>query len=205
MSFFKRNLANFITVIRIIAAILLFVLTITGVFPHEKLTYGFFILYGICGLTDVIDGFVARKLKIESQAGAILDSISDLLFYATMLYCLFPTLVRCLPWYLWAIGITATVFHGIGYIICAFKFKTFSSLHTYADKILGFAVFGFPFFFIGEVFLVYAIYIFTFGTVAIWSGLEVCLIHIISKDYDTTNKSLFHLLKKKKETNSAAS
>ena len=73
----KKNIPNIITAVRIIgAAVLLFV---------EPLVVPFYVIYTLCGLSDAIDGFVARLIGAESALGAKLDSVADLMFYAVML------------------------------------------------------------------------------------------------------------------------
>ena len=73
------------------------------------------------------------------------------------------------------------------------KFNRFSAIHTYANKALGLFVYAFPFFFIGEIPLLWGVYMIVGGIVAIYSGLEMNLIHIIAKRYDTRNKSIFFI------------
>ena len=134
----KKNLANIITSIRIIGALSLIF--------FEPLSLPFFIIYGLCGLTDAFDGFVARKLGIASAFGAALDSISDLLFYGIMAAKIFPILVDNLTILQWVIIAVPTCLHFIAYIVCAIKFNKFSAVHTYANKALGLLIYAFPFF-----------------------------------------------------------
>ena len=183
MNFFKKNAANLITLIRIFGAIALIVL--------EPLSLPFFIVYGVCGLSDAFDGLVARKLGISSTFGSALDSLSDLLFYGVMAAKLFPTFQRLLTPLQWIIIATPTSLHFIAYIICAIKYNRFSAIHTYANKALGLLVYAFPFFFIGEIPLLWGIYMYVGGTIALYSGIEINLIHLISRKYDTRNKSVF--------------
>lgn len=183
----KYIIPNAITGIRIIAAIALIFL--------QALSLPFFLVYGICGLTDAFDGFIARKLKAESKFGGVLDSVSDLLFYGVMAYKILPTMIRLLDPLSWVLIITATSLHIIAYIICAFKFKKFSAIHTYANKALGLIVFAFPFSFIGEIYLLYTIYVYAGSIIALYSAVEINLIHIIAKEYSIKNKSIF-LVKK---------
>lgn len=187
----RKNLANFITLIRIFGAITLIFL--------EPLSVPFFIVYGICGFSDAIDGVVARKLGTSSPFGAALDSFSDLLFYGVMAAKIFPTMQRLLTTFQWIIIAVPTGLHLIAYIICMIKFSKFSSIHTYANKVLGALVYAYPFFFIGEVALVYGIYMYVGGVIALYSSIETNLIHIIAKRYDERNKSIF--LVKRNELN----
>ena len=185
MNFFKKNAANLITLIRIFGAIALIML--------EPLSLPFFIVYGVCGLSDAFDGLVARKLGIQSSFGSALDSLSDLLFYGVMAAKLFPTFQRLLLPYQWVIIAVPTALHFIAYIICAIKFNRFSAIHTYANKALGLLVYAFPFCFIGEIPLIWTIYMIVGGAIALYGSVEINLIHIIAKKYDTRNKSIFFI------------
>lgn len=185
MNFFKKNAANLITLIRIFGAIALIML--------EPLSLPFFIVYGVCGLSDAFDGLVARKLGVQSSFGSALDSLSDLLFYGVMAAKLFPTFQRLLLPYQWVIIAVPTVLHFIAYIICAIKFSRFSAIHTYANKALGLLVYAFPFCFIGEIPLLWTIYMIAGGVIALYGSVEINLIHIIAKKYDTRNKSIFFI------------
>ena len=179
----KKNLANFITLIRIIGAIALIFL--------EPLSVPFFIVYGICGFSDAIDGLVARKLGTSSQFGAALDSFSDLLFYGVMAAKIFPTLRDCLNVFQWIIIAVPTGLHLIAYIVCMIKFTKFSAIHTYANKLLGVLVYAYPFFFIGKNPDVYGLYMYIGGVFALYSSVETNLIHIVAHRYDERNKSIF--------------
>ena len=183
MNFFRKNAANLITLIRIFGAIALITL--------EPLSLPFFIVYGVCGLSDAFDGLVARKLGVESSFGSALDSLSDLLFYGVMAAKLFPTFQRLLTPWQWAIIGLPTALHFLAYIVCALKYSRFSAIHTYANKALGLLVYAFPFCFIGEIQLLWSIYIYIGGAIALYSAVELNLIHLISKRYDTRNKSIF--------------
>ena len=50
-------------------------------FLEIKRHYFVFILIIIGGLTDFFDGLIARKLNLKSKLGAILDPLSDKIFY----------------------------------------------------------------------------------------------------------------------------
>ena len=179
----KKNIANFITLIRIFGAIALIFL--------EPLSLPFFIVYGVCGFSDAIDGLVARKLGISSAFGSVLDSFSDLLFYGVMAAKIFPTLQRLLSVFQWVIIAVPTALHLIAYIVCMIKFGKFSAIHTYANKVLGALVYFYPFFFIGEIALLYGLYMYIGGVFALYSAIETNLIHIVAHRYNTRNKSIF--------------
>ena len=43
---------------------------------------GFYVVYLLCGLSDMADGTIARKTNSVSKPGSQLDSIADLIFVA---------------------------------------------------------------------------------------------------------------------------
>ena len=90
-----KYLPNYITCLRILG---------TGFLLFTKpLSVAFFITYLFTGVTDALDGFLARKLNIVSEFGAKLDSIADLLFYTVLLAKIFPALWETLPWVIWVV------------------------------------------------------------------------------------------------------
>ena len=187
-----KRIPNMITSLRIIGAIAMIFL--------EPLSLEFYLVYGICGVSDAIDGFLARKFHAETKLGSVLDSVCDLIFYTVMAIKIFPFMMNHLHIIHWIIIIVPTFFHLVAYIVCAFKFKRFSAIHTYANKALGALIFLFPFTFIGNIYLLYSLYICIGGVIALFSSIEINLIHILSKEYNTKNKSVFLL--KRNQTNS---
>ena len=85
--------ADTVTSLRIVAAIILAFL------PWG--TRRFMIVYTFAGLTDVLDGWLARKNQTASEFGARLDSIADLLFYGVLLIRMLPLLYQMLPEEIW--------------------------------------------------------------------------------------------------------
>ena len=77
-------MANLITSCRILFSLLLFF------FP--ALSPGFYGLYLAAGLSDMLDGFVARRTNTASPLGAKLDSMADIIFLAVCLIKLLPVL-----------------------------------------------------------------------------------------------------------------
>ena len=68
----------------------------------DAMTLPFWVLYLIAGLTDMLDGFLARRWGVESKFGARLDSLADFVFVLAVGYKLFPWLK--LPAMLWMLG-----------------------------------------------------------------------------------------------------
>src|SRR5487761_349232 len=54
------------------------------------------LLFGVAGVTDQIDGFLARRWRVESRFGAIADPLADRLMIDSAILVL--TIDRRLPW-----------------------------------------------------------------------------------------------------------
>lgn len=106
------------------------------------LSPGFFVLYLTAGITDMVDGTVARKTNTVSEFGAKLDTAADLLFTMVCLEKLLP--VMELPSWLWiwvgAIGAIKVANVAAGWIIR----KKFTAEHTLMNKLAGALLFLLP-------------------------------------------------------------
>jgi len=130
---FKKNFANLITFSRIVGSlILLFINT------NLKL---FYLVYTYCGLSDVLDGLIARRTKTESEFGSKLDSISDLLFFGILLYKMWFNLVNKLPSLLIYVIFLIILIRVIGYVYYFIKNRSIVSEHTVLNKLSGILLF----------------------------------------------------------------
>ena len=106
----KKNIANIITGIRILGSILLAFVPVFSV--------SFYAVYLTCGLSDMLDGTIARKTNISSSFGAKFDTIADFLFAAVSLAKLLPYIP--VPGWLWtwiaAIALIKAANIGLGFI-----------------------------------------------------------------------------------------
>ena len=105
----------------------------------DAMTLPFWVLYLIAGLTDMLDGFLARRWGVEGKFGARLDSLADFVFVLAVGYKLFPWLK--LPASLWMmIGFIALVkmVNAISSYVINHKI---AFLHTKANKLTGFLLF----------------------------------------------------------------
>ena len=111
----------------------------------KPLSLYFYIVYTLTGITDALDGFIARKFNLTSKTGALLDSIADLLFYAVMLVMIIPALLEVIPTVMWYAGLVVLLIRAAAYICAAIKFHRFAATHSIFNKITGGAVFLIPF------------------------------------------------------------
>ena len=126
-----KNIPNYISISRIIMSIALLFL--------KTFSITFYIIYIYCGLSDMLDGFLARKYKITSQFGAKIDSIADMIFVFVSVLKIIPFIKISIIIYIWIIIIVLIKIFNIifGYI----KYKKLTLLHTVANKFTGFLLF----------------------------------------------------------------
>ena len=127
-------MANKITFFRIAASI---VLLSCPVFSPA-----FYVFYIAAGLSDMLDGFVARKTDTVSKLGARLDTIADFVLVVVCLVKLLPVL-RIPAWlYIW-IGIIALI--KVVNIISGFAVQRgFVAVHSVMNKATGVLLFLLP-------------------------------------------------------------
>lgn len=127
-------MANIITSVRILCSIALLFC--------PALSPAFYSLYLAAGITDMIDGTVARKTNTVSELGSKLDTIADFVFVVVCLIKLIP--IMDIPTWLWiCIGIIALI--KVINVISGFVLqKKFVAVHTVMNKITGLLLFIFP-------------------------------------------------------------
>ena len=84
-------------------------------------------------LTDVLDGYLARRWHVESKLGSHIDSLADLLMMAVLIIVLLITL----EFKDWMIILLASilVIRASSLIIGAIRFKQLAFVHTLLNKI----------------------------------------------------------------------
>ena len=128
-------MANVLTIGRIALSIALLI--------PATFSPAFFALYALAGVTDMFDGYVARRTGTESELGAKLDSIADLILVVVCLVKILPAIP--VPTWLW-IWAAAIVLVKAANAVSGFVVeKRLVMPHTMANKVAGFVVFLVPF------------------------------------------------------------
>ena len=122
---------NVISVLRIAGSISLLFCDVRG--------WPFWSLYVLGGLSDIIDGWLARKLHAESKTGAILDSVSDIVFVACCAISLLSVLE--IPMWLWIWAGVIVFIKIVNQVSALVIRRRFCFPHTWANKLTGILLF----------------------------------------------------------------
>jgi phosphatidylglycerophosphate synthase len=148
----------------------------------------FLSLYALCGLSDVLDGYLARRNGWASSFGQKLDSAADLVFFASLASVLaFEWGIR--PFAAALPLIAAVILVRLGALLAAYvKFRTLAIVHTLANKASGLLVYlALPLFrVLPEPRVVEAVSLF-----CLLAAIEELLIHLTSSELDRDRLSLF--------------
>lgn len=123
-----KNIPNFLSSFRLIAAPFLLII---AWLDKPNL---FLAVLAVSLLSDAVDGFLARRLKVTSKTGTKLDSWGDFVTYVTVALC---------AWWLWPdilqreaiFVVTGIVSFVLPVIAGSIKFKKLPCYHTWAAKI----------------------------------------------------------------------
>ncbi|SEW15263.1 CDP-alcohol phosphatidyltransferase family protein [[Clostridium] fimetarium] len=174
-----KKLPNIITMMRIVfSPILLFI---------NPLTPLFLLIYVICGLSDALDGYLARRSGATSHFGATLDSIADTIFFVIILVVFIPRVKIPSEIAVWILGIA--LIRLVSLAIGFYKYHGFAFLHTYANKITGLVLFCFPLLYFCTGIIITSWFICICASIC---AIEELLINLISKKLALDIKSIFH-------------
>lgn len=183
-----RKLPNLVSATRILIAPLLFY------FAFAQMQNWFLASLVFTAFTDVLDGFLARKLNQITPLGSHLDSWGDFTIYSTMAIC-------C--WILWP-GITHAVLPYYALILFSFllpvlvglgKYGRLTGYHTWSVKIAVFATY------VGYLALYAGIATWPFilaSALCVYAGIEEILITIVMREERTDVRSLWSALEHEK-------
>ena len=126
-----KRIPNIITILRFFGAVCLLLCNPTGA--------AFWVIYGQCGVSDMVDGYLARRLHAESKTGAVLDSVADICFVVCCAMRLLPVLQ--IPMWLWIWAGLIVIIKIINQISALVVYKRLCFPHTKANKLTGLLLF----------------------------------------------------------------
>ena len=173
-----KAIPNFISFSRIIFSLILIFI--------KPLSIAFYVIYIICGFSDIVDGFIARLIDATSELGAKLDSMADMIMVGVLLFVFYPIVNPTIEIFIWVILIAIIRLSAM--IVAMKKYKTFAMIHTYGNKITGIVLYIFPILipYIRANVLMYICCI-----VASISAIEELVIQLTSSELRVNIKSIF--------------
>jgi len=169
------NLPNCITMLRVGVIPILFLLLLD---PGRTLSLVIAVLFILAALTDLLDGYVARRYNIVTKMGKLMDPIADKLILSTAMILLIP-LDRIPAWIVAIIVARDVLVDGIrsfssaeGLIIAAGrtgKLKTLCQVIGVSALLVHYPLLGINFQMIGILVMYVAL------VLTIWSGAEYVL------------------------------
>ena len=128
-------MANMITAVRMICSV--------GMLFVPVFSPAFYVLYLTAGISDMVDGAVARKTGHVSDFGSKLDTAADIVLVTVCLIKLIPALDVPVWLVIWiaAIALIKVINVISGYVMR----KEFVAAHTVMNKVTGVALFLLPF------------------------------------------------------------
>lgn len=128
-------MANVITASRIVCAVILFF--------FNDINGAFLAIYAYCGVSDLIDGPIARKTNKTSNVGALLDTIGDVATYVALAKILLAKHLVPSWAVIWYVAAAAGILSGG--LVAVVRFRRFFVVHSLFGKIMGFFAFMMPF------------------------------------------------------------
>ena len=127
-------MANFITGIRILCSMMLLL--------YPVFSTPFYVFYIVAGITDMIDGTIARKTNTVSEFGSKFDTVADFVFIAVCLFKLIPVMNIDAWIYFWIIFIA--IIKAINVVSGYVMQRKLVAVHSIMNKVTGALLFVLP-------------------------------------------------------------
>ena len=173
-----KYLPNTLSIVRIFLAF--------GLLFINSKSLGFIVVYLLCGLSDVADGYIARKFGFESFLGAKIDFLADFILVGVILFIFIPIINPPIGIISWMIVIALIKFLAVS--INYIKYGRLVIIHTYGNKIMGVYIFILPILILFSQNLLFLGIGCGLGTLV---AVEELLIGIVSKKLELNKKSIF--------------
>lgn len=156
----------------------------------------FVILFTVSLATDILDGFIARRFNMQTKIGARLDSLADNGVYIAAVLGVFIFKYSDFQAYLHSFILFLALFL-LTLIFSLIKFGKLPSLHLYSFKIAGYLQGSF--FLLLFLFGFFPSYYYIMVTWSYFAFIEHLTVQVILTEMQNDQKSLYHVLKKRKK------
>ena len=101
----------------------------------------FTIVYFLCGISDIMDGYLARSLNAKTTLGIKLDSLGDFIFYIVWLFVLLAYVDNGNSGLIIVCVVIVAIIRATNLTITRIKFKQWNVIHTIGNKLTGLVLF----------------------------------------------------------------
>ena len=145
----------------------------------------------IAGLTDILDGYVARKTNQTSSLGSAIDSLADNILIFSMVPWLLLLRSEIFTNHL-VLSLVAISLGLASFLTGLIKFRRIANLHLYSAKIFGLA---------GHMFVIHALLwggynvVLFYLTISLFmlSSIEALILQLVRPKIDEHMKSIVHI------------
>jgi cardiolipin synthase (CMP-forming) len=81
-----KNIPNYLTVFRLVLVPVFVVVFFSDISNNSLWAFG---VYALASVTDVLDGYIARKYQLITEIGIVLDPLADKVMLITAVICLY--------------------------------------------------------------------------------------------------------------------
>lgn len=145
----------------------------------------FFVVYTACGVTDALDGYIARRFHTASRFGEKLDTVADAVMIACAFTVVYPELNVPKGIIIWVIAIT--VIKAASLITALLRHGTLGMIHTFGNKAAGAAMFVIPF---AAVLFDSTVYIYIVCVLASAASIDELAINLLCEDFDANRRGI---------------
>ena len=156
----------------------------------------FAVLFTINQITDILDGYIARKYKLQTEIGVLLDSYADIGSYALAFFAILKFHASLFTDYGYWLGGFFFIYM-LQLIICKLKHGQWvAGLHLFSCKLTGYLQGSFLVVLFCYGFITWFFYVMI--VIGILAELEVIVINLLSSSPIHNAKGLYWVLKEKR-------
>ena len=134
---------------------------------------GFWVLYCWGGVSDMIDGLIARKLNAESELGSRVDSLSDLVFVICSAILILPSIDLPMWICLWTVVVGSVKL--VTVIVGSARNRKLSIPHSVTNRLTGFLLFCLPFAVVWFEVVIPAVVVCSVATISLLEDIHILL------------------------------